>query len=430
MNTLSTVRTFIGRQHLLHAADRVLVALSGGADSVALLRLLLAAGYTCQAAHCNFRLRGDESDRDEAFVVSLCQRLQVPLHVRHFDTAAEARHRGISIEMAARELRYAWFEELRTALDCTVVAVAHHRDDSIETLLLNLVRGTGLNGLTGIRPRNGHIVRPLLCLSRDDITAYLDGIGQPYVTDSTNQEDLYTRNKIRLRLLPLMEELNPSVRATLARTADHLSDAAAIYRRRIDELRAQVTDADRHILIPALLATEAPHALLFELLYPLGFNSDQAEDIFRALDGQPGKTFVSATHRLVKDRDRLLVEPLDTAADTAAAAPRLVIDEAVRTPDFVLSRSPHVAMLDADSFTPPLTLRRWKQGDRFVPLGMKGEKLVSDYLTDRKCSLPERERQQVVCDADGRIVWLVGQRIDHRCRITDSTVRMVTLRVE
>ena len=225
---IQKVKQYIDRHELFSSSDKILVALSGGADSVALLRLLQAMGYTCDAAHCNFHLRDKESERDENFVRQLCKELQVQLHITHFETVKEAKSRHLSIEMAARELRYKWFEEIRKTCGATVIAVAHHQDDSVETLLLNLIRGTGINGLRGIRPKNGKIVRPLLCLNRKEILDYLSDIGQEYVTDSTNLQDEYTRNKIRLNLLPLMQEINPSVKESILKTAEHLNDAASV----------------------------------------------------------------------------------------------------------------------------------------------------------------------------------------------------------
>ena len=303
------IAQYIDQEKLFTREDKILVTLSGGADSVALLRLLLDMGYTCEAAHCNFHLRGDESVRDEMFVRELCLQLEVPLHVQHFQTTEEAEKRHISIEMAARELRYAWFEQLRLQQGADVIAVAHHKDDSVETLLLNLIRGTGINGLLGIRPKNGNIVRPLLCLDRKEITEYLQEIGQSYVTDSTNLQDEYTRNKIRLNLLPLMQEINPSVKESLLRTAEHLNDAALLYKKGIEEGKQKV-QTEQGILISVLLQESAPETLLFEILSPLGFNSAQIKDIFTSLNGQPGKIFLSGEWRVIKDRELLLLEPI------------------------------------------------------------------------------------------------------------------------
>ena len=228
------IQKYIEEKQLFTLHDKVLVALSGGADSVALLRVLLVLGYHCEAAHCNFHLRGEESDRDERFVNELCKGLGVTLHVTHFDTVAYASRHHVSIEMAAREMRYDWFEQLRKERGMAVIAVAHHRDDSVETFLLNLIRGAGINGLKGISPHNGCIVRPLLEVSRQDILDYLRCLRQGYVTDSTNLQDEYMRNKIRLNILPMLRELNPSVSESIAETSRRLTDVSLIYNKEIE----------------------------------------------------------------------------------------------------------------------------------------------------------------------------------------------------
>ncbi len=411
------VAKYIERNKLLLPDDKVLVALSGGADSVALLRLLLKLGYACEAAHCNFHLRGEESDRDEQFVRQLCDALQVPLHVVHFDTEKEAEERHISIEMAARDLRYRWFEEVRQACGAGVIAVAHHQDDSVETVLLNLIRGTGINGLRGIQPKNGKIVRPLLCLTRKEIIDYLEGIGQSFVTDSTNLQDEYMRNKIRLNLLPLMEEINPSVKKSILQTAAHLNEAHLIYMKGIERAKQRV-QADGGIDINALLQEPATEALLFEMLSPLGFNASQVEDIFGTLQGQSGKTFTSAGWCVVKDRDKLLIEPRQEATE-----PKLEVKEYDYSSDFIIPRDKSTACFDADKLHHPLSLRLWQQGDTFVPFGMKGRKKVSDYLTDRKFSLLQKARQWVLCCGED-IIWLVGERSDNRFRVDETTQRV------
>lgn len=419
------VAKYIAEKHLLSAQDKVLVALSGGADSVALLCLLQSLGYTCEAAHCNFHLRGEESDRDEAFVRRLCEERDTPLHVIHFDTAKEAAQRHISIEMAARELRYSWFEDIRQACGANAIAVAHHRDDSAETFLLNLLRGTGINGLQGIRPRNGYIIRPLLCLDRREITDYLTSIGQSYVTDSTNLEDDYLRNKIRLHLLPLMQEISPAAKENILKTAAHLADAALLYRQCIDEGRTKVCiDNGKALDIAALLKEPAPATLLFEILHPLGFNESQTQDICQALRGQSGKCFQAGQWRVVKDRERLLIEQ-----DTENVPPALSLHTYPYTPDFAIPKDRQTACFDADKLSRSLSLRPWKTGDMFVPFGMKGKKKVSDYLTDRKFSILQKERQWVLCCGDD-IAWLVGERSDNRFRVDDHTRRITVIRVK
>ena len=416
------VAQYINRKQLLQPTDKVLVALSGGADSVALLRLLQASGYDCEAAHCNFHLRGAESDRDEAFVRQLCVKQQVPLHTVHFDTARTAEERHISIEMAARELRYGWFEEIRQKINADAIAVAHHQDDSVESLLLNPVPGPGINGLRGIRPKNGHIVRPLLCLERKEIISYLNRIGQDYVTDSTNLQDEYTRNKIRLNLLPMMQEINPSVKESILNTAEHLDGASAIYKQGIDEGIKRVRTAEG-ICIERLMQEPAPATLLFEILYPLGFNTAQIRDIYRSLEGQPGKIFTSEHWCIVKDREYLLIE-----AHRHPIQPALAMEEHVFTSDFVIPRDKNTACFDADKLTHPLLLRPWRQGDSFIPFGMKGRKKVSDYMTDRKFSLLRKEQQWVLCCGE-EIIWLIGERTDNRFRIGASTKRVLTVRL-
>lgn len=422
---IKKVSRYIGEQALFVPGDRLLVALSGGADSVALLRLLLQLGFCCEAAHCNFHLRGDESNRDERFVSELCRSLDIPLHITHFDTYAEAAQRKVSIEMIARDLRYDWFERLRCERSLSYIAVAHHGDDNVETFLLNLLRGTGINGLCGIRPKNGYVVRPLLCLGRQDILGYLEEIGQSYVTDSTNQEDGYLRNRVRLRLLPIMEEINPAARTHILDAARRLDEVSTLYKKSIEEARSRVQEGNI-ICIDALLREEAPRTLLFELLSPLGFHAARVDDVFASLQGNSsGKLFLSDTHRVLKDRNRLLVESLDVNP----VRPVLTMKEQPYTPDFVIPREKHIACFDADKLLQPLTLRLAQTGDMFVPFGMRGCKLVSDYLTDRKFSLLQKQRQWVLCSGDD-ICWLVGERSDNRFRVDEKTKRVLLVSMD
>lgn len=417
------VTEYIERERLFDRKARILVALSGGADSVALLSLLQQGGYACEAAHCNFRLRGEESDRDEAFVRHLCRERGVPLHVTRFDTARWAEERHVSIEMAARELRYGWFEELRRTLPADVIAVAHHKDDSAETFLLNLIRGTGIRGLQGIRPRNGFVVRPLLCVGREEILEYLDSIGQAYVTDSTNLQDEFTRNKIRLQLMPLMRQINPSVRESILQTAAHLSEASLIYQKGIDEGTRRVSTPSG-IHIGRLLEEPAPQTLLYEMLSPKGFNTQQVQDLFQTLDGQPGKCIRAGRWCALKDREEILLEE---EYGEEERKPHLSMEERPMTDGFEIPRRRDVACLDADKLKHPLSMRLWRQGDVFVPFGMKGRKRVSDYLTDRKFPLLRKARQWVLCSGED-IVWLVNERPDNRFRIDGNTRRVLIVR--
>lgn len=420
------VARYITKEQLCTPEDKILVALSGGADSVALLRILLSLGYTCEAAHCNFHLREEESDRDEKFVRQLCAGLGVPLHTISFDTTHYASEHHISIEMAARELRYEWFAGLKKECHATAIAVAHHKDDSVETMLLNLIRGTGINGLLGIRPRNGDIIRPLLCVGRQEITGYLNRIGQEYMTDSTNLQDEYTRNKIRLHLLPLMREINPSVTESLITTANYLNEAAQLYNKGITRGRDRVL-TDEGIDIDGLSREPAPCALLFEILHPLGFNSAQIEDIFAGLRSQPGKQFVSNNGwRVIKDRKLLLIKE-STIMEATEPPFSLIKEEQEYTSAFIIPREKEIACFDADKLNGVLSVRKWQHGDVFIPFGMQGKKKVSDYLTDHKFSLLRKEQQWVLCCND-RIAWLIGERTDNRFRIDSTTRRVVIMK--
>ena len=381
---------YIEKEHLFLPDDKLLVALSGGADSVALLRVLHTAGYQCEAAHCNFHLRGEESNRDEQFVRQLCQKYGIRLHTIDFNTTQYATEKRISIEMAARELRYNWFEKIKEECGAHVIAVAHHQDDSVETMLLNLIRGTGITGLLGIRPRNGAIVRPLLCINREEIIRYLQQIGQDFVTDSTNLEDEYTRNKIRLNLLPLMQEINPSVKNSLIETSNHLNDVATIYNKVIDEAKTRIITPEG-IRIDALLDEPAPDAFLFE------------------------------------DRNLLLLETIQPE-DGPALPYQLIKEEREFTPDFRIPREKETACFDADKLNEEIHCRKWQAGDTFIPFGMTGKKKISDYLTDRKFSISQKERQWVLCCGE-RIAWLIGERTDNRFRIDETTKRVIIYKI-
>lgn len=295
---------------------------------------------------------------------------------------------------------------------------------------MNLIRGAGINGLKGISPHNGCIVRPLLEVSRQDILDYLRCLRQGYVTDSTNLQDEYMRNKIRLNILPMLRELNPSVSESIAETSRRLTDVSLIYNKEIEAGKERVMEKSGHILISRLMEESAPAALLFEILHPLGFNSVQVGDVFRSLSAQSGKRFVSAGWEVLRNRTELIIrrrKPADEEVEENVPPFRLAMETQEIMPDFVIPRNKNTACLDADKVVLPLTVRKWRQGDKFVPFGMKGKKKVSDYLTDRKFSLFQKENQYVVCSAD-RIVWLVGERSDDRFRVTEDTKRVLIIR--
>lgn len=427
------VAHYIEDRRLLDKSRLQLVALSGGADSVALLLLLRDLGYRLEAVHCNFQLRGDEADRDEDFCQSLCDELALPLHRAHFDTRAYAQLHGISIEMAARQLRYAYFRQLREAIGAEAICVAHHRDDSVETILLNLIRGTGIHGLTGMKPRQGDVVRPLQCVSRADLVGYLDGLGRSYVTDSSNLVADVKRNKVRLQILPLIEAINPSFRDTVLTMAAELEGIEQVVNTQLAHY-AEATE----LSIEAIRQEPSAELALYYFLQPRHFNPSQIRQIADRLAASSGSRWISPTHELLSDRGRLTIHPLEADAPRPMRMPEtgrysyanevtVRLSRVERDNRFVLPTSPETVALDADKVKFPLIIRRTQQGDRFVPLGMKGGKLVSDFLTDQKKSVWEKRHQVVVCDAEGQILWIVGNRIDHRVRITDSTRRVLLI---
>ena len=425
------VERFIQRHGLLTGKRLVLVGLSGGADSVALLGVLVRLGYPCRALHCNFHLRGDESDRDEVFARQFADSLGVPFLKVDFDTRGYAAIHQESIEMAARSLRYRWFEEQRQAFNAEAIAVAHHRDDSVETLLMNLLRGSGIRGLGGIRPRNGQVVRPLLAVSRAEIEEWLQAQGWGYVTDSSNLSDAYTRNFIRLRVLPLLEQLNPAARETIARSAAHLSAAEQLYAYTVEEARKAVFITADSLSIEALMRYPSPETLLYEWLRPLGFSRIVVGELFESLTGLSGKQFYSATHQVLKDRDRLYIAPLQepsawqpieipVATGELTQPLHLSFQLMERTSDFQLERASDTAYFDAEKLPGRLTLRLPQTGDWFVPFGMRGRKKLSDFFADQKMNRWEKLRQPLLCAGES-IVWVVGRRTDDRFRVGEET---------
>ena len=435
------VRAYIEKQHLLSPSDLVLVGLSGGADSVALLALLVQLGYRCIALHCNFHLRGEESNRDELFAEDMAHGLHVPFHKKEFDTTAYALEHHLSIEMAARELRYAWFEEMRQHFGAQVIAVAHHRDDSVETLLMNLLRGSGLRGLVGIRPKNGYVIRPLLAVSRKEIVDWLGEQQLRYVVDSTNLSDMYTRNFIRLRVLPLLEQLNPSAPEAIERTSNHLAEAEAIYSFVVEKARKELMDAGRRISISQLLRYPSPATILYELLKPYGFSPRVTDEVFNSLEKESGKLFYSPDFCLLKDREYLWLEPIEqkateeeytlTEADISAGVWHgpisLSFTKSVVAKDFSIQKDKTVAYFDYSKLSFPLTLRKWKEGDGFVPFGMRGRKKLSDYFSDHKFSRIEKSRAWLLCSGED-IIWIVGERSDNRFRLDEASTNALIVK--
>ena len=435
------VQTYIQNHQLLVPKDRIIVGVSGGTDSIVMLHVLLALGYDCLIAHCNFHLRMDESDRDELFVRTMAQELKVPYYSVDFETTKYAEQHGISIEMAARDLRYAWFYELLYHHDAQAIAVAHHADDSIETMLMNLVRGTGLKGLTGIQPRNHKVVRPMLCCTRLELEEYLVRYDLEHIEDSTNATLDYQRNKFRNEVFPLLAEINPSVRQTLYDSLDRFQGTWAVYQQAIDKMKALIVQVEPGLVkmdIDTIQNHENIPTLMYELLSPYGFGSSLIEQITGQLEGESGKIFFSETHRLLKDRKYLLISKIEgnSVEEFMIFEEDLVIElpfpmkmsRQTITPDFEVSKQSNCVHVDSSKLTFPLVLRRWKEGDTFYPFGMKQSKKISDFFINNKLSLLEKEHSWLLVSGN-EVVWIVGQRLDNRYRVTNETKEVIEFRI-
>lgn len=440
---LDKVREFINKERLISHNAKVIVGLSGGKDSMALLDILMLLGYRCMAAHCNFHLRGDESDRDEKFVKKWCKSIDIPYTSINFDTKQYAADRKISIEMAARELRYNWFEILRKHHDADYIAVAHHKDDTVETVLLNLIRGTGIKGLTGIAPKNGYIIRPLLSISRLEIENYISKREIPYVTDSTNKEDIYLRNSLRLNVIPLLETLNPSVKEAIYRTSQNVTEAEKVYSKSVDNAIKELFNNNK-IDINELKKSASPVSVLFELLTPYGFTPSAILDITESINSISGKVFFSDNnteldkkrYRLIKDRSHFILDIIN-ASDSEIKD--YTIEEGASGIDYPIKlkitnlKAPaeikfnrNLLYIDADKIKFPLKLRKWEKGDWFIPFGMKGRKKLSDYFTDRKFSLKDKDDAWVLT-SNNDIIWIVGERNDERFKITGNSKNIILI---
>ncbi len=441
MNLQQKVQSFIQKHQLLTDKGQVLVGVSGGTDSVALLHILISLGYDCITAHCNFHLRMEESKRDEDFVRRLAHSCSIPFYSIDFETTKHAEQHKISIEMAARDLRYAWFEKMKENTGAQAIAVAHHADDNIETLLMNLVRGTGLKGLTGMRPRNINVVRPLLCCTSEELQNYLVEHGLEHVEDTTNQENNYLRNKFRNELLPLLTEINPTARENMYKSLANLEGNYSIYQQAIGKISQQIVENygnEKRLNIDKINKQVHIPTVLFELLSPYGFGSVQIEQILTTLNRESGKVFYSETHRLVKDRKHLIISAKDELKDQLYTVSQdtmeinspihLTIRKVAIDAFFSPSKLPTCVHIDASLVEFPLELRRWYEGDVFYPFGMTQKKKLSDYFIDQKFSIPQKEQRWLLVSG-GKIVWIIGNRLDNRFRITEKTIEAFEIRL-
>jgi len=432
---------FVKEKQLFEPQQKVLLAVSGGIDSMVLLHLFEKTGFKYGIVHCNFQLRGEESDGDEKFVKQQVLIHGVPSFFQRFETKEYAKINGISIEMAARELRYEYFEKIRVGNDYDYIATAHHQDDLIETFFLNLSRKTGIKGLTGIKEKAGKIIRPLLFTSREQIENYARDNFIEYRDDSSNEEVVYQRNFIRHKILPLFSELNPAFLKNALVSIENLKQVEKVYDHFIlGESEEIVSEKDNELVlnIDALQKSAFPMLVLLETLKDYNFNPTVIEEVYRSLESESGKQFYSQTHRLVKDRGELFLTPLNKEEeriyylekdDIELFAPFGLTIERQSAKGFKISKEANVACLDLDKLEFPLLIRKWQQGDYFQPLGMTGFKKLSDFFIDEKIPVHEKENTWLLCSGK-KIVWIMGHRIDNRFKITPETKTIYQIEIK
>jgi tRNA(Ile)-lysidine synthetase, N-terminal domain/tRNA(Ile)-lysidine synthetase, C-terminal domain len=442
---LKSVQQYIENQQLITKTGKIIVGVSGGGDSVALLHILYSLGYECIVAHCNFHLRGEESQRDEQFVINLAKKYNFVLKKIDFDTKKIAAEQKISIEMAARNLRYEWFENLRKEFDAQAIAVAHHADDNIETLLINLTRGTGLKGLTGIPVKNGYVIRPLLQNTQQEIYNYLKNNNLQFVEDSTNNSMDYMRNRFRHEIIPALEKINPSVCKTLNENIARFTEIENFYLDKIEEVKNQIVktidDKNLQIVIDIkqLLNHKNHKIILYEILSDYGFNADTIDKIESCLKKNSGQIFYSEKYKLLHDRDLLVVSQKEYFTketffiqenDSNIKEPvSLSIKKYDFTNNFEIKRSENCAIFDAEKLTFPLEIRHWKEGDSFVPFGMKGRKKLSDFFIDKKISRFDKEKIHILVSGE-EVLWVMGLRSSDSFKITPKTKKILEITLE
>ena len=441
MEVLSRLQSFIKQHALFLSEERVLLAVSAGRDSVLMSHLFKAAGYHFVIAHCNFNLRGAESELDERFTEELANELEVPFFTSRFDTMDYASANHISVQMAARELRYEWLEKIRKEFDFQFIAVAHHQNDVIETMLLNLTRATGISGLHGILPKKGKLIRPLLFLTRDEIDELVLNSGYAYREDQSNLSVKYSRNKLRLEVIPVLKELNPALEQTFEANRKRFAELEILLDLRVQEIRERLfinlADEEFEISIAELKKLIPLNTLLYGLFHVYGFTETVLADLANAWDGNPGKVFHSASHQLLVDRGRIILSRIDPIApeDVILESETLISSwnnqqfssKIILISEFELSRHENIAQLDYDLLGFPLKLRSWKSGDHFQPLGLKQKKKLSDFFVDRKISLNHKRDIGILENNNGDILWLAGLRIDERYKISPNTKKVFIL---
>jgi tRNA(Ile)-lysidine synthase len=431
--------SFIQTNKLFNKNNYLLLACSGGIDSVVLCQLLGQAGYPFEIAHCNFQLRGEDSVQDEAFVEGLGIQFGLKVHIRRFETEAFAKDHGLSIQMAARQLRYEWFRQLLDAasLQPAFLLTAHHADDSIETVLMNMFKETGITGMHGILPKQDRVVRPLLFARKTEIQAYAESLELYWREDSSNSSDKYTRNFFRLSVLPLIDEAIPKASDNFLATIGHLKEVEQVYLEAIAQRKRKLlkrVGAEMHIPVAKLKLEQPLQTMAYEIIRDFGFTNQQLPDFINLLDAATGKHIASNQYRIIKNRNWLIVAPLHNAEASVIVIeeddPIIEFDHGrihIKTSnDIIPSNKKEEACLDAKEIKFPLLLRKWKQGDYFYPLGMPKKKKVARFLIDQKLSATEKENVWVI-ESDRKIIWIVGHRIDDRVKITGCTKQVLKI---
>ncbi len=418
---------------------RLLCAVSGGIDSMVMLSLLNEMNYECVVAHCNFRLRGDESDGDEQFVREMCEKMYIPCFVNTFDTHKFADETGLSIQMAARKLRYDWFYELAEKENCSYIALAHNSDDQVETAILNFARGTGIRGVSGMKPLAGKLFRPLIEVSRADIVQISTEDNIPFHNDSTNATTKYARNKVRHLVIPLLEEINVAAKENILKSVSYFAETERImndYVRRAKEVAMSSSNGLLRIDVAKIMQTAAPSTVLFEMLIGEGVPKPLASESVCLLEAQTGRKCEMDGVEIVRNREYIEVQKSvgenDESVVTVNAIGELKkygfeISFAYCDDDFVFDKNPQVAYIDVKKLKFPLTLRKWNFGDKFMPLGMKGMRKLSDFFKDEKLSQAEKSNVRIL-ESDGKIVWVVGMRIDERFKFDKDTKEVYVLK--
>ena len=428
-------KKFVEKENLISSNGRTLLAVSGGVDSVVMCHLFKKAGFDFGIAHCNFKLRGDESDDDAEFVKALSEELEVSYFETSFDTETYASQNKISIQEAARNLRYDWFEKIRSENGFDHIATAHHIDDSLETVLYNFTKGCGIRGLHGILPKKEKIIRPLLFASKKEILEFTEKQNIEYREDASNASHKYARNAIRHQVIPELEKINPSLSKTSAENIQRLRETEQLFNYAIELFKKEVTETKQGnflIYVQKLLRTPAPATLLYEFLRPYGFNNDQAQQMLQSIENQSGAMFYSKTHEALLDRFLFIVKnnekPVQTEflirkSDTSLKAGNQDFSfEIINDEPDIFPTEKNTAQFDCFQLTFPLRMRRWKEGDSFYPLGMKGKrKKISDLFTDEKISRFDKEQTWILETSQGRICWVVGLRMDDRYKVTENT---------